>query len=579
MIPLCSLQERDSRYPVFGDTPVIPDAASAVVPLVDGDGTAADVPRNRLPGAPGVPRGGPAVPGRPGLGASETTVGLHPGGVLVCFTDGISERHDGSGAFFDDSRGADVLRWTAPPTRRPPPSSPRPASSSPPRRSTTWPCSRCGCCRRVIDTATPVKNPSGMSEQTAGLLRERASQLRVVHQDLAGKGPLQPALVLAQQPDVWTGRLRDAFVAYLQRMDGFLRSRVAPSVDVLAGWLERRAGEIEQHQYAASVGAADVALPPPPALLSAPGPGSPGSYTLEIGSATGFVGVDPARLRDVAMFVGRAADEVYDHGARLNRIVSELVGVGPPDAHEAAGIGALAQVSGLLKTAAGDLHRRAKDVEDAERRSDRVFGGAERTATYLKVSVEQLPWAAEKAKALGKGEKVFDTSKWIRKAKNPTASLRRDLRAIAKAKTPESSLRFAGKAGTRILAGVELMFKGKEEWDRRDDLGTAERLLHASWTGVTEGGGSAWGAILGAQAGTLAASLLIVGTGPLGIAVAVGLGLVGAAIGGKIGELAGGAAGTLGKGFGRGLARGAKLGGKLVAGGVKAVGKIFGFGR
>ena len=100
--------------------------------------------------------------------------------------------------------------------------------------------------------------------QTAGLIREAGGRLAGVQEELISPGLLSPVLALARRPEVWAGGLRDAFLAYFEDMDRFVRQRVAPGVEVVTVWLERRARELEEYERAAAAGTAWVVEPGPP---------------------------------------------------------------------------------------------------------------------------------------------------------------------------------------------------------------------------------------------------------------------------------------------------------------------------
>jgi sigma-B regulation protein RsbU (phosphoserine phosphatase) len=57
--------------------------------------------------------GGAVVGMLPGLSYEEATIDLHPGDVLLAFTDGVSEAHDPGDEEFGEDRLKDVLRGAA----------------------------------------------------------------------------------------------------------------------------------------------------------------------------------------------------------------------------------------------------------------------------------------------------------------------------------------------------------------------------------------------------------------------------------------------------------------------------------
>lgn len=202
-----------------------------------------------------------------------------------------------------------------------------------------------------------------MATGTTTLLAEAAARFREVERHLLGPGPLQAPLAHARRPDVWVGTVRDAFVAWLEMADHFLRERVAPGVGTLAGWTEAKAKETEDYQRALAAGTPGMAAPAAPAPLRAPVPGLFPAYAPYQGPVRGFAGMDPALVRDLARLCGAAAQETYALGAKINVAIGEFSLLLPPDAAEAAGMAAFGQVSGSLQTAVRDLAQRAQQTE------------------------------------------------------------------------------------------------------------------------------------------------------------------------------------------------------------------------
>lgn len=202
-----------------------------------------------------------------------------------------------------------------------------------------------------------------MSINTTSLLAEGAGRFRQVHGLLTGPGPLRPALTQARRPEVWMGTVRDAFIGWLDMADRLLRDRVAPGLDTLAGWSERRAQESENYQKGLTAAAPGLVAPTAPAPLGHPGPGAFPPYAPYRGPVTGFAGMDPALVRELATLLGRASQEIYGLGNTINATLGNLAGLMPPDAAEAAGVAVFGQLSGSLQEAVRDLTHRAEQAE------------------------------------------------------------------------------------------------------------------------------------------------------------------------------------------------------------------------